>query len=240
MVAINLSPLIHKEIKNYWDKEVIKEDELNNNLRERWEEIDKPKQKKLHLNGDGVIASLSALLSTGFRITRSETQWEVHEAMINSLLPVIYGEEWEINQGRILSKLNLDELEQEVLIVMARREGKSYSVGMGVAALMLLVPDINIAVFATGKRMAQALLDIVKNFLHLAWKHSINEKGYTILHHNAEAFILRGPDGTTRSVRIMPGSPKVYFILFHFISFFGLNDKKFFSVFLGETSRYDK
>lgn len=221
MVVLNLSPLIHKEVKNYWDKEVIKTNELNDNVRERWEEIDKPKQKSLHLNGDGIIDALTNLLATGFKITRSETQWEVHQAMIDSLLPVIYGEEWEINQGRILQKLGLEKLEQEVLIVMARREGKSYSVGMGVAALMLLVPNINIAVFATGKRMAQALLDITKNFLHLAWKHSINEKGYTILHHNAEAFILKGPDGTIRSVRIMPGTPKVY--SHYYIFFLSLN-----------------
>lgn len=209
MVVLNLSVLIHEEIKNYWDGEVEKDNEVNASIRERWEDIDKPKQKKLHLDGDGVIKELTELLATGFHITRSETQWQVHESMINSLLPVIYGEEWEVNQGRILSNLGLSELEQEVMIVMARREGKSYSVGMGVAALLLKVPNINIAVFATGKRMAQALLDIVKNFLELAWKHSVNQKGYSILHQNAEAFILKGPDGSIRSVRIMPGTPKV-------------------------------
>jgi len=201
--------LLHTEVREYWDKQVEAEVANNDILRPRWECIDKPQQQKLRLEGDSTIKKLTELLATGFKVTRSQTQWQVHEAMINSLLPMIYGEEWKINQGRILKSLNLEKLEQEVMIVMARREGKSYSVGMGVAALMLLVPNINIAVFATGKRMAQALLDITKNFLDLAWKHSISPKGYTTLHKNAESFILRGPDNTVRTVKVMPGTAKV-------------------------------
>lgn len=209
MTILSLPALLHNEVKDYWDKQSAKEDVIDSSIRERWEDIDKPAQDKIHLKGDDIIQDVTDLLSNGFKIVRSETQWRVHEAMLFSLLPVIYGEEWEINQGRILKKYGIEKLAQEVMIVMARREGKSYSVGMGVAALMLLVPGINIAVFATGKRMAQALLDITKNFLELAWKHGLSQKGYTILNQNAECVIIRGPDSTIRSVRVMPGTPLV-------------------------------
>ena len=209
MVLLNLSKLLHSEVRGYWN-EKLEEKLKRATLRKRWEEIDKPHEAKAELSGDVVLKQMRTLLDTGFGIKRSETQWKVHNAMMQAMLPKIFGQEFETHSGRILRSLNIKRLRQEVMVVMARRQGKSYSVGMGCAALLLLCSDVRLAVFATGKRMAAALLDITKRMIEKAWDTgAIPRKGYEIVHANQEVFHLKGPDGTERVLNVMPGTAKV-------------------------------
>lgn len=209
MVLLNLNSLLHDEINNHWKSEVAKED-ARAELRPRWEEIDKPLEDKAELEGDKTLKEMRHLLAKGFGIKRSETQWKVHNAMLEAMLPKIFGQEFETHSGRILSSMGMDKFSQEVMVVMARRQGKSYSVGMGCAALLLLCSDVRLAVFATGKRMAAALLDITKKMIEEAWKSgAVPQKGYEIVHSNQEVFWLKGPDGTDRVLNVMPGTAKV-------------------------------
>lgn len=209
MVVLHLGRLLHDEVASYW-KVKLEEREERAVLREQWEEHDKPHQSRAQLNGEEILKNMRYLLSDGFGIKRSETQWKVHNAMLESMLPKIFGSEFDTHSGRILRSLNIERLRQEVMVVMARRQGKSYSVGMACAALLLLCPDVRLAVFATGKRMAAALLEITRKFVQLAWDNgAVDRDGYEIVNSNQECFILRGPDGTDRVLNVMPGTAKV-------------------------------
>ena len=212
MVVLDLNKLLHDEVHEYWDNQV-KEREKRQVLRPQWEEIDKPFEDKAELNGDRILKEMRELLARGFGVRRSETQWKVHNGMLNAMIPLIFGQEWETHSGRILQSMGIDRLRQEVMVVMARRQGKSYSVGMCCACLLLLCPEVRLAVFATGKRMAAALLEITRKFVEKAWKlGSIPRKGYEIVHANQEVLHLRGPDGTERILNVMPGTAKVSLI----------------------------
>ena len=212
MVVLNISRLVHANTRIFCEKNERERDKINTSFRKRWEVLDRPAGKSVELSGNTIIKQLNHLLEKGFRITRSETQCKVHKAVIESLLPKIYGSEWDAHQGAILKSMNIDALVQEVMIVMARREGKSFSVGMALAAVLMSVPGVHMAAFATGKRMASALMDITKQFLKAGWKYGISDKGYQIKHANEELLHLVGPDGTDRILRIMPGTPKVTFL----------------------------
>ena len=216
MVLLKLNNLLHNEVNDYWDKQV-KERDARATLRRHWEEIDKPYEERAQLSGDRVMKDMRALLAKGFGVKRSETQWKVHNAMMMAMLPKIYGQEYSTHSGRILRSLGVEKLRQEVMVVMARRQGKSYSVGMGCAALLLLGSDIRLAVFATGKRMAAALLEITKRFMETAWERgSVPRKGFEIVHSNSEVLWIKGPDGTDRVLNVMPGTARVrqFFFLF--------------------------
>jgi hypothetical protein len=209
MVVLSLSNLLHNEVNDYWT-EKVKERDGRQDLRQQWEEIDKPREAKAELQGDQVLKDMRELLARGFGIKRSETQWKVHNGMVEAMLPKIFGQEFETHSGRILASMGMNKLQQEVMVVMARRQGKSYSVGMGCAAMLLLCSDVRLAVFATGKRMAAALLDITKRMIEKAWERgAVPRKGYEIVHANQEVFHLKGPDGTDRILNVMPGTAKV-------------------------------
>lgn len=215
MVLLNLSKLYHNEVRTYWDEKVTSRNTAV--LRKQWEELDKPSTEQVQLKGEETLKEIRALLKDGFGIKRSETQWKVHNGMIESMLPTIYGDEYKTHSGRILKSLNVEELRQEVMVVMARRQGKSYSVGMGCAAFLLLCSDVRLAVFATGKRMAAALLDITKRMIEKAWDlGAVNREDYEIIHSNQEVFHIRGPDGTDRILNVMPGTAKVSQLLAYF------------------------
>ena len=214
MVLLNLNSLLHDEVHEYWSEQVKERDERAT-LRRHWEEIDKPYEERAQLSGDKTLKTMRELLATGFGVKRSETQWKVHNAMMMAMLPKIYGHEYSTHSGRILKTLGVEKLRQEVMVVMARRQGKSYSVGMGCAALLLLCSDIQLAVFATGKRMAAALLEITKKFMETAWdRGSVTRKGYEIVHSNSEKLWIRGPDGTDRVLHVMPGTARVSCVIF--------------------------
>jgi len=221
VVVLNTCQLLHKELRGHLKKEQDWYDERNQVPREYWTEVARPSDRKITLQGDNIINCLNKVLESGFGITRSETQWKVHKAMIESLLPVIFGREWQQHQGSILKRYELKALAQEVMIIMARRDGKSYSVAMALAAFLILIPNIHIAVFATGKRMASALMDQVKRFVRILFSRDISEERYTVKHQNEELLHIIGPDGSDRVVRVMPGTAKVcqyticYYIYVH-------------------------
>lgn len=204
---LNWNALLHSEIEGYLGKK--SDAYLHSFPQPAWKEYTKVDDSGDKLRGDEVVRKIRECLRTGMGITRSETQWKVHEACLQAMLPYIYGEEWDLNQGRILKKYNLKEVKQEVLIIMSRRQGKSFSVGMFVAALLLNCPKIRIAVWATAFRLSRALMEIIKNMLARAFQHSYNAKNYEKGESNNERFSFFGPDGTERTVLCLPGTAKV-------------------------------
>jgi hypothetical protein len=52
---------------------------------------------------------------------------------------------------------------------MPRRRGKTYSVAMAAAAVILCVPGCSVAVFSTGERIAHALMKVVLSFIDKAF-----------------------------------------------------------------------
>ena len=85
---------------------------------------------------------------------RSDAQLLIQEAVLNACLPTIFGEDWE---ECICERLGILKHHPRVAISAPRREGKSVSVGMILAALMRYVHGFRACVFSSGQRAARSL-----------------------------------------------------------------------------------
>jgi len=207
MHFLDWNKLFHTEVINYYQEQADKR--LDNFLRPKWERYLNIHEENEQMGGDVIVNNLRKCLRSGMGITRSETQWKVHEGCIKAMAPKIYGEEWKLNQARILTKFRTEEIVQQVIIIMSRRQGKSFSVGMFVASALLNIPGVRIAVWATAERLAQALMEIVKNMLERAFRVSYDKSSYPKSENNKTRYSFFGPDGTERILLCLPGTPRV-------------------------------
>ena len=130
-----------------------------------------------------------------FGYNRYVLQKRFHNAMITSMLPNIYGTDFHANKERIKKKFNITgDIKQEVMILSARKIGKTWTVAMFVAALLITIPKISIVVFSMASRTSKQMVRIVDDFL------TRHQKGTDmIIHpHSQEQITLRG---TCRSRR---------------------------------------
>ncbi len=96
---------------------------------------------------------------------RSKDQMWFHQAFFQACLPKIYGKEWENSSMRVMESYGITDIRYEVMAMTPRRWGKTVSVAMFVAALLLDVPGLTIAVFSTGKRASGSLTELVKKMI---------------------------------------------------------------------------
>lgn len=128
---------------------------------------DASNEEGIHVDGDDRLRRIFTMLDS-FGFERSEFQKLWHWFMVGASLPHIYGErDWPRVQERVLKSMGFDELRSEVLIQTFRRAGKTWSVSMLLAALLLNVPGLKISVISTGGRASGKLLDEVVKFIYL-------------------------------------------------------------------------
>lgn len=142
--------------------------------------------------GDQRLASLRATL--GSFGMRSADQVEFHEMFIEASLPHIFGKAtWPMVAQRVLSRLGIARVRSEVLVLTPRRYGKTTSVAMFVAAMLLEVPGITIAVYSTGKRASDGVMAQVGKYISLLPNASARE-----ISRNKEQLFISAhvPDGT--------------------------------------------
>lgn len=166
--------------------------------------------------GDARVDRIRYLLENGFvddqgkPIIRSKEQRLIHETYVRTCLPKIYQNEWEDNQERILVQYGLEKLQQEALVVMPRRSGKTWSMAMYCAVMLVVCSDVEISIFATGQRTASKLLKLIDKMLGRLFIF-MNDDEFKILAKNKEQIIIIGPDKTERICGCYPGSVTVSF-----------------------------
>jgi hypothetical protein len=98
-------------------------------------------------------------------IKRQVLQCKFHAEMLKACIPTIFREEYERNRQSILRRWKFDDINTKVQVFAARRMGKTFSVCMLIASLLLQVPGIRIAVFGVALRTAIAIVKQVTRFL---------------------------------------------------------------------------
>jgi hypothetical protein len=124
----------------------------------------RPEARLVQSNGDDRIDLLNKLLDPR-GILRSNDQKRFHASMVAATLPLIYGVEWEARNAEVLKSHGLTSVETEVLILAARRWGKTWAVAMYIVALILSVPGVEVCVFSPTGRQSGMLADHVRQFL---------------------------------------------------------------------------
>jgi hypothetical protein len=161
-------------------------------------------------SGDETLDQIQFLLNEGFGVKRSEIQCEIHQEFVIATLPKIYQDSWTVNAARIKHQFRVKEVIQEVLVVMPRRRGKTYSTAMYAAACLLAISNCSCIIFSTGERTARLLMEVIRNMFEAAFNNgALNRDDFRIETDNKECLEFYGPDGTKRTLMCLPGSVRV-------------------------------
>lgn len=165
----------------------------------------------LQSKGDDRLKCVENTFFHGFGITWSPTQARIFNVLVDSCLPIIYGGEWEFVKMRIMKQRGLERMQQETLVNMARRNGKTFVVSGAAAALWLAIPGINIAVFSAAKRQASMFMTETVKKIRMAWDLGthVDGQGYQKVQENQESFIYEHPEGGKCILGCFPGSVRV-------------------------------
>ncbi len=210
---LDTTGMVHSRVFSYY-QDLCREKKEERQLKRRYERATLGGDRSRESEGDLIVARIRYLLEYGFhddrgkRIIRSKEQRQIHETYIRCNLPKIYQRDWEDNQERILQKFGLTKLAQEALVVMPRRSGKTWSMAMFCAVMMVCVSDIEVSIFATGQRTASKLLKLIDKMLRKLFM-CIKADDFKVLQKNKESITLIGPDGTERICGCYPGTVTV-------------------------------
>lgn len=147
-----------------------------------------------------------------FGVDRSDMQKLFHEDMIGACARLIFKDDLESELDDLLLELGVEELHSEFMAITPRRFGKTYAVAMFVVGMMFAVEGLEQAIFSTGRRASQKLLELIYRFLC-----KIPNMRESIIKHNVETIWIRGPNGDqdVRKVFSYPSNVRIS----HFRSF---------------------
>lgn len=107
---------------------------------------------------------------------------------------------------RVLRANSWDHIAQEILISTPRRFGKTISVSMFCAAMMLACPAVEVSIYSTCKRISQKILRNVQKFALMIADGNYSHLNFSVKRENMEECNLQGPLGN-QDVRIINSYP---------------------------------
>ena len=107
---------------------------------------------------------------------------------------------------KVLRCNNWDHIAQEILISTPRRFGKTISVSMFCAAMLLACPGVEISIYSTCKRISQKILRNVQKFALMVADGDYGNLNFSVKRENMEEINLQGPVGR-QDVRIINSYP---------------------------------
>lgn len=160
---------------------------------------------------DKILEKTIDLFLNGFGVIWSLVQINIFHALVNSILPRIYLDEWEESKGRVMAQRAIDRIWQEILINMGRRNGKTWITSGAAAAFFLMIPGISIAVFSVGKRQAELFMTAAVEKIKLAFSKGthVKKSDYNVVRESQEMLVYEHPLGGKQVLGCYPGSSKV-------------------------------
>lgn len=113
---------------------------------------------------------------------------------------------------KVLRVNSWDHIAQEILISTPRRFGKTISVSMFCAAMLLACPGVEISIYSTCKRISQKILRNVQKFALMIADSDYGTLNFSVKRENMEEINLQGPLGNTdvRIINSYPSKVRVY------------------------------
>lgn len=169
-----------------------------------------------------IRSQLDNMVKGGKRIVRSYPQTVWHDAMMRSMIHLIYGSNIYANyKYKIMAKYAMKRHDYFILIVASRQVGKSTAVAMFAAAVICHVPNIDMAIFANNKQRSQELMEQIHDFVlgipgmsaHITNKDSVEMK---------MRFDTDGLETDVRRIHCYTASNEVNFLTlyFFFVTYF--------------------
>lgn len=208
---MNTSLLIHEPMMEYWKNEYEEYEKTKNIIYTRFQRAEGILGVQKKTNGDELLEKLNDLFINGFGTKWSNVQMKIWRAIVDAILPLIYGTEWDEVKERVLKQRNLSKVALEVLVNMARRNGKTWLVSGACAAIFLTLKGIIIAIFSVGKRQSGLFLTCCSDKIKAAFRRGTHSKqtDFKPLQSNQETIIFECSDGSKNILSSLPGSIKV-------------------------------
>jgi hypothetical protein len=154
--------------------------------------------------GEERLAAIRDVLDTGFTWTRSNTQRRFHEAFLNASVRYLFSHDTSPPDYReIMDRNGWEDIRQQCLCMTPRRFGKTVAVGMYVGALALVVPGCEQAIFSTGRRASNKLLELVSSLVA-----QVPGGPERIVKSNQETVWISHPCGTVSKINSYPSCAK--------------------------------
>lgn len=141
-------------------------------------QFEREHEEAIHTRAEFRTIQRQSTISGGFRreqliresldsmgLVRTKLQRQFHERAILANAWWIHGTDFETDRIEIMEKYSIDEILCEILAITPRRNGKTTMVAMLAAALVYHIPGFRQAIFSTGRRASQALMDLIVTFL---------------------------------------------------------------------------
>lgn len=154
--------------------------------------------------GEERLAALRDVLENGYTWTRSNTQRRFHESFLNACVRFLFSQDSSPPDYRdILDRNNWEDIRQQCLCMTPRRFGKTVAVGMFVGAIALVVPGSEQAIFSTGRRASNKLLELVSQLVS-----QVPGGSERIVKSNQETVWVSHPCGSTSKINSYPSCAK--------------------------------
>lgn len=142
------------------------------------------------LSGREKLSALQRTLDS-FGHKRSKNQRWFHRQFTQSVIRKIFKHEFADNVDALREEFGVDQFKSEVMAITPRRWGKTWAVAMFVAAIASVLPNVEQAIFSTGRRASEKLLQLVYEMLCRlpGMRESVVKK-------TQETIWIQGPGGT--------------------------------------------
>ncbi len=141
-------------------------------------ELEKKREQRIPTRAAMQDEMRQSTVSNGFRreqliresldsmgLVRTKLQRQFHDRAILANAWWIHGDDFENDRFAIMEMYRVVEILCEILCITPRRNGKTTMVAMLAAALVYHIPGFRAAIFSTGRRASQALMDLMVTFL---------------------------------------------------------------------------
>jgi hypothetical protein len=115
-------------------------------------------------SGEAQLDALFQLLDS-FGLKRSRVQMQLHVGMAGSVLQRIFSSDSDADMRLAMNKHKIPGCRQQFMAITPRRFGKTTAVSMFVAAFAIAVPGSQTAIFSTGRRASNLLLQQIKSMI---------------------------------------------------------------------------
>lgn len=122
---------------------------------------------------------------------RTKMQKRFHDSFLQATASHLFADDVDVDLARVMKQNKWAHLKQQCLAMTPRRFGKTMSVGMFCAAYLYSVENAEIAIFSTGRRASQKLLELIHSLVC-----KLPNGRERIAKYNAEILNMKNYDGT--------------------------------------------
>lgn len=141
---------------------------------------------------------------------RSADQRWFHRKMTIAVLPLLFGDELDVHLESLQREFGFVEIRKELLVITPRRHGKTWSVAMFCAAYAYAMGPSEQAIFSTGRRASEALLDRVYQF----YSKTPGFSRANVIKNNQENLWIRGSTpNDIRKISSYPSKVEIRYVL---------------------------